>query len=62
MTPGRATAVTLTCLAVCGPLLAKSQTPALDEAYLTWSGRQVESIGEAAYRRGRVGGLFVRGC
>lgn len=29
-----------------------------DDDYLRWTGKQVESIGTAAYRRGRVGGVF----
>lgn len=28
------------------------------EAYLRWSGKQAQSVGEQMYRRGRVGGVF----
>lgn len=35
------------------PLSAQS-----DEAYLTWSAKDAETIGKNAYRRGRVGGAF----
>src|SRR5688572_19061977 len=31
--------------------------PAQDE-YLTWSADQAESVGRAAYKKGRVGGVF----
>lgn len=59
MTAVRGAALALACLAGCATLAARGQaSPPLDDAYLTWSARQVESIGEAAYRRGRVGGLF----
>lgn len=29
-----------------------------DEAYLTWTSKQAESIGTDAYKRGRVGGIW----
>lgn len=58
MTPFRATVAAIVCLAASTMAAADAQVPSLDEAYLTWSDKQVESIGKAAYRRGRVGGRF----
>lgn len=49
--------IALACLVALSTVQAEHQTP-LDEAYLTWSSQQVESIGEAGHRRGRVGGIF----
>lgn len=60
MTWLRATVVALASAAAAAMPGAGTQTPALDDVYLTWSQKQVESIGKAAYRRGRVGGLWDR--
>lgn len=58
MTQIRTTVAALTCLAACTVVAATDQSSALDATYLTWSAKQAESIGQAAYRRGRVGGMF----
>jgi hypothetical protein len=46
----------LAALALCGPLTLAVQEP--DEEYLGWSAERAESIGKAAYQKGRVGGWF----
>ena len=55
MRPRHAASVALACLAASTMVVAGAQAPSLDVAYLTWSDKQVESIGKAGYRRGRVG-------
>jgi hypothetical protein len=57
MTPLRQAAA-LACTVACTISISAAQAPDLDVAYLKWTGKQVDSIGKTAYRRGRVGGLW----
>jgi hypothetical protein len=49
--------VTLLCLAAAASPLLLAAQPGSD-AYLSWSDKQAEAVGQQMYKRGRVGGAF----